>query len=129
MILFHGLKPVANIVDSLRESFDSSRPSRLDAAVLYLIIHKYNGGVFEMSVVTVSQKGWVVIPAELREKYQWKTGDRVKVIDYGGVVSLVPLLDDPEEEGAGSLKIPGRSLLQGLKRVRKEERRREQGRK
>ena len=82
-----------------------------------------------MSVVTVSQKGWVVIPAELREKYQWKSGDRVKVVDYGGVISLVPLLDNPEDEGAGALKTPGRSLLRGLKRMRKEERRREQLRK
>ena len=82
-----------------------------------------------MSVVTVSQKGWVVIPAELREKYQWKSGDRVKVVDYGSVISLVPLLDDPEDEGAGALKTPGRSLLRGLKRMRKQERRREQLRK
>ena len=81
-----------------------------------------------MSIVTVSQKGWVVIPAELREKYHWKTGDRVKVVDYGGIVSLVPILDDPEKQGAGALKMGGRSLLRGLKRTRKEERRREQGR-
>jgi len=81
-----------------------------------------------MSIVTVSQKGWVVIPAELREKYHWKTGDRVKVVDYGGIVSLVPILDDPEEQGAGALKMSGRSLLRGLKRTRKQERRREQRR-
>jgi AbrB family looped-hinge helix DNA binding protein len=82
-----------------------------------------------MSVITVSQKGWVVIPAELREKYHWKTGDRVKVVDYGGVVSLVPVLRDPEEEGLGALKIRGRSLLKGLERMRKEERRRARSRK
>ena len=82
-----------------------------------------------MSVVTVSQKGWVVIPAELREKYHWKTGDRVKVVDYGGIVSLMPILDHPEEQGAGALKMRGRSLLRGLRRTRKEQRRREQGRK
>ena len=81
-----------------------------------------------MSVVTVSQKGWVVIPAELRDKYQWKTGDRVKVVDYGGVVSLVPVLRDPEDEGMGALRTAGRSLLRGLKRTRKEERRREKTR-
>jgi AbrB family looped-hinge helix DNA binding protein len=82
-----------------------------------------------MSVVTVSQKGWVVIPAELRNKYDWKTGDRVKVVDYGGVVSLVPLLRNPEEEGIGALKVRGRSLLKGLQRTRKEERRLEKSRK
>ena len=75
-----------------------------------------------------SQKGWVVIPAELRSKYHWKAGDRVKVVDYGGVVSLVPLLRSPEEEGIGALTLPRRSLLKTLKQGRKEERRREQTR-
>ncbi len=82
-----------------------------------------------MSVVTVSQKGWVVIPAELRAKYQWQTGDRVKVVDYGGVVSLVPVLRHPEEEGMGRLQTRGRSLLRALGRTRDAERRREQARK
>jgi AbrB family looped-hinge helix DNA binding protein len=77
-----------------------------------------------MSVVIVSQKGWIVIPAELREKYRWKTGDRVKVVDYGGLVSLVPVLRHPEDEGFGALKVPGRSLIRGLRRVRRDERQR-----
>jgi len=78
-----------------------------------------------MAVVTVSQKGWVVIPAELRARYGWKSGDRVKVVDYGGVVSLVPILRQPEEEGLGRLRSRGRSLLKGLRRARKKERRRD----
>ena len=81
-----------------------------------------------MSLVTVSQKGWVVIPAEVRRKYNWKAGDRVKVVDYGGVVSLVPVMRNPEDEGMGALRSPGRSLLKALSRARKEERRREQTR-
>ena len=82
-----------------------------------------------MAVVTVSQKGWVVIPVELRNKYHWNTGDRVNVVDYGGVVSLVPVLRNPEEEGIGGLRVRGRSLLRGLKQTRKEERRRAHTRK
>ena len=82
-----------------------------------------------MSVVTVSQKGWVVIPAELRAKYHWKTGNRVKVVDYGGVVSLVPVLRNPEGEAMGSIRAHRRSLLKALERTRKEERRREKARK
>lgn len=82
-----------------------------------------------MSVVTVSQKGWVVIPADIRDKYHWKTGDRVKVVDYGGVVSLVPVLRKPEEEGTGALRTRGRSLLKALERTRKAARRREHARK
>ena len=77
-----------------------------------------------MSVITVSQKGSVVIPADLRRKYHWKTGDRVKVVDYGGIVSLVSVLQNPEDEALGALKVGGRSLLKGLRRARAEERRR-----
>ena len=82
-----------------------------------------------MAMVTVSQKGWVVIPVELRNKYHWNTGDRVKVVDYGGVVSLVPVLGNPEDEGEGALSIRGRSLLKRLKLTRTQERRRENSRK
>ncbi len=81
-----------------------------------------------MSVVTVSQKGWIVIPAAVRHKYRWRTGDRVKVVDYGGVVSLVPVLRQPEEQGMGILQTRGRSLLRSLKRSRRDDRRREQAR-
>lgn len=82
-----------------------------------------------MAVVTVSQKGWVVIPVELRNKYHWNSGDRVRVVDYGGVVSLVPVRDDPEGDGTGALRMQGRSLLKRLNQTRREERRREKARK
>jgi AbrB family looped-hinge helix DNA binding protein len=62
---------------------------------------------------TLSQKGWVVIPAALREKYGLKPGSRVQVVDYGGVLGLVPDVDDPIEEAAGMLK-GGRSLTRAL---------------
>lgn len=81
-----------------------------------------------MPVVTVSQKGWVVIPAELRKKYHLKRGDRVNVVDYGGGISLVPVLSHPEEEGFGVLRMDRRSLLRGLRQARRAEGRREQGR-
>lgn len=81
-----------------------------------------------MSVVKVSQKGWVVIPAELRRRYGWKPGTRVNVVDYGGVISLQPVLKNPEEEGWGSSKVPGRSLLKSLKDAKEEERRLERRR-
>jgi len=81
-----------------------------------------------MSVVKISQKGWVVIPAELRRRYGWKPGDRLRVVDYGGIVSLQPVLENPEEEGWGSSKGPGRSLLAALKDAKEEERRLERRR-
>jgi AbrB family looped-hinge helix DNA binding protein len=57
-----------------------------------------------MTVATVSHKGWVVIPAELRRKYRLRPGTRVVVVDYGGVLSLVPAMQDAIAEGAGILK-------------------------
>ena len=35
-----------------------------------------------MSVI-VSGKGWIVIPAELRKKYNLRAGTEVVVVDYG----------------------------------------------
>ena len=52
---------------------------------------------------TISSKGWVVIPADLRKKYGLKPGDSVNVVDYGGVLSLVPVLKDPVRAARGML--------------------------
>ena len=48
-----------------------------------------------MNTVTVSKKGWVVIPKIFRQKYNLKPGDEVRIIDYGGVLAVVPLPEDP----------------------------------
>ena len=82
-----------------------------------------------MTAVTVSQKGWVVIPSQLRRKYHWEPGNRVQVVDYGGVVSLVPMMENPVDDAMGALKKSGRSLLKALMRERAKERRREKARK
>lgn len=57
-----------------------------------------------MTLAAVSNKGWIVIPAELRRKYDLTPGAQVVVVDYGGVIALVPALTDPIEEAAGLLK-------------------------
>ena len=54
--------------------------------------------------LTISQKGWVVIPAELRKKYHLKPGMEVIMVDYGGVLSIVPARQDPIKQGRGLLK-------------------------
>jgi AbrB family looped-hinge helix DNA binding protein len=54
--------------------------------------------------VTVSEKGWVVIPVQLRRKYGLKPGTAVSVVDYGGVLALVPTLAKPVRQAAGMLK-------------------------
>jgi AbrB family looped-hinge helix DNA binding protein len=54
--------------------------------------------------LTISSKGWVVIPAELRRKYNLTPGAEVRVVDYGGVLALLPVAESPVEEAAGLLK-------------------------
>jgi AbrB family looped-hinge helix DNA binding protein len=61
----------------------------------------------------VSHKGWVVIPSELRKKYKLKPGSKVRMVDYGGVLAVVPELHDPVEQGYGLLKGQG-SLTEAL---------------
>ena len=74
--------------------------------------------------VTVSQKGWVVIPAELRRRHDLRPGTEVQVVDYGGVLALVPSLADPVRQAAGMLRSP-KPLQSALLAERRAERRRE----
>lgn len=57
-----------------------------------------------MNTSTLSAKGWVVIPQELRERYRLKKGDKVHFVEYGGVIAVVPVSENPIEESAGMLK-------------------------
>ena len=76
-----------------------------------------------MNTSTLSEKGWVVIPRELRERYGLKKGDRVHVIDYGGVISIVPASDSPIKNSSGMLK--GKtSLTKELAKSRRDDARR-----
>jgi AbrB family looped-hinge helix DNA binding protein len=75
--------------------------------------------------LTISNKGWVVIPAELRKKYNLTPGTEVVIVDYGGVLAIVPAMKDPVKQGYGMLK--GRpSLTQALLKERAAERKREE---
>jgi len=57
-----------------------------------------------MSIHSVSSKGWVVIPAKLRKKYELQPGTEVRIVDYGGVLAIVPAMKDPLNQAAGILK-------------------------
>ncbi len=73
-----------------------------------------------MNTSTLSEKGWVVIPRELRERYGLKKGDRVHVIDYGGVISIVPASEAPIKTSLGMLR--GKtSLVKELAKSRRED--------
>jgi len=64
-----------------------------------------------LAVVIVSNKGSVVIPAGMRRKYHLHPGAKVLIVDYGGVLTIVPALQDPIEQATGMLK-GGESLGQ-----------------
>jgi AbrB family looped-hinge helix DNA binding protein len=57
-----------------------------------------------MHTAKVSAKGWVVIPKPLREKYGLRKGAQVGVVDYGGVLALVPIPADLVAALHGMLK-------------------------
>ena len=78
-----------------------------------------------MHMAKVSTKGWVVIPKALREKYGLKKGTYVQVVDYGEVLVLVPVPDDPVQALHGMLE-EGPSLTADLLSERAQERLREE---
>ena len=80
-----------------------------------------------MATAIVSTKGWVVIPKDLRDKYGLKKGTRVQVMDYGDLLALVPLPDDPVAALHGMLE-GGPSLTADLLAERARERAREERR-
>ena len=57
-----------------------------------------------MKTSILSKKGWIVIPGDIRKRYRLKKGDKVNVIDYGGVISIIPVSKDIIEDSAGILK-------------------------
>jgi len=66
-----------------------------------------------MSSSVLSKKGWVVIPTEIRKKYGLVKGERVNIIDYGGVISIIPVAKDAISESEGFLQ-GGPSLTKAL---------------
>lgn len=76
----------------------------------------------------VSQKGWIVIPAELRRQYGIEPGTEVKFAPLERGVEVVPVMKDAVAETAGKYKVGKPSLLESLLTERKKELEREDGR-
>ncbi|MBI2939303.1 MAG: AbrB/MazE/SpoVT family DNA-binding domain-containing protein [Chloroflexi bacterium] len=82
-----------------------------------------------MAAVKVSAKGWIVIPKELREKYGLTPGRQVEIVDYAGVLSIVPVSDDPIDALYGMFAdLGGPSWTEELLKERREEFEREERR-
>lgn len=73
-----------------------------------------------MNTSTLSGKGWVVIPQELRVRYGLKKGDRVHGVDYGGVISIVSASETPIKNSMGMLRGKS-SLVKKLTKSRRED--------
>jgi len=71
----------------------------------------------------LSKKGWIVIPKEIRQKYCLKKGERVNIVDYGGVISIIPLARDAISESEGFLS-GGSPLTESLVNERRKDRER-----
>lgn len=74
----------------------------------------------KLATSTVSGKGWVVIPREIREKYGLQRGAKVHVVDLGGHIILIPAAKDPVAAARGMLK-GGPPMTEGLLADRRRE--------
>jgi len=66
-----------------------------------------------MPLATISAKGRIAIPVEYRRKYNLQPGDKVQIVDYGGILAIVPVPKDPIETGYDLLK-GSKSLTKAL---------------
>ncbi len=72
-----------------------------------------------MSIVQVSPKGQIVIPAELRRKYNISPKDRVEVLEVDNGIVIVPLDRDPVQAAKGFIKL-GRSSREAITELKDE---------
>ena len=73
-----------------------------------------------MAIVRTLSKGQIVIPAGIRKKYRIKPGTEIQIMEYGGIIYLIPPVDDPVQAALGILP-PKPSLSERLLKDRKGE--------
>ncbi len=56
-----------------------------------------------MTTVKTLSKGQVVIPAEMRRKYHIEPGTQLQIMEYGGIIYLIPPVQDPIKAACGLL--------------------------
>lgn len=64
-----------------------------------------------MAKVKILSKGQLVIPSDLRKKYRISPGTEMQLMDYNGVLFLIPPVEEPLSAACGSL--PSRPSLTG----------------
>jgi AbrB family looped-hinge helix DNA binding protein len=71
-----------------------------------------------MATVRTLAKGQIVIPAEMRKKYRIEPGTEMQIMEYGGIIYLIPPVEDPIRTACGILPAKpslGRKLLKERK--------------
>jgi AbrB family looped-hinge helix DNA binding protein len=74
-----------------------------------------------MMTTRLSEKGQIVIPVELRRRYNIEPGSKVELMDIGGEIVIIPItVKSPIDEARGFLK-GGQSTRELMKIARREE--------
>jgi AbrB family looped-hinge helix DNA binding protein len=73
-----------------------------------------------MPEATVSAKGWVVIPKEIRDKLGLKKGSKVHMIEIEGMICMEPVFPDVISRSAGMFA-GGPSLTEEYLREKRQE--------
>lgn len=76
-----------------------------------------------MDSTTMTNRGQISVPAELRKRHNFKGGQRFAWLDDGEVIKLIPIPEDPISALRGMGK--GENLLQTLLNERHKDRDRE----
>ncbi|MCX5884876.1 MAG: AbrB/MazE/SpoVT family DNA-binding domain-containing protein [Proteobacteria bacterium] len=56
-----------------------------------------------MATVKTLSKGQIVIPAAMRRKYHIEPGTEMQIVEYGGILCLIPPVDKPIKAACGLL--------------------------
>ncbi|MBI4378762.1 MAG: AbrB/MazE/SpoVT family DNA-binding domain-containing protein [Nitrospinae bacterium] len=56
-----------------------------------------------MATVKTLSKGQVVIPADIRKKYHIEPGSELQILEYEGIIYLIPPVKDPVRAACGIL--------------------------
>jgi excisionase family DNA binding protein/AbrB family looped-hinge helix DNA binding protein len=75
-------------------------------------------------LTTVSSRGQTSIPAQIRKRYGIDANTKLQWIDEGGVITIVPVVNDPIKSFRGKSK--GKDLVESLLKGRSEERERDE---
>ena len=73
----------------------------------------------KVSKVTV--KGQVLIPGDIRKRYHIEPGSEVQFLEYGNVICIMPVVEEPVEAAYGFLRDGGPAVTEELLRERRKD--------